>query len=371
MNSNLSSFHVTYRIRGSREDVTCRAKSVCVEQTIEFPADLVRNPGILSDIVGQITDMDQVEPECWDVCISYSTAIVGAELTQLLNVIFGNASILPGIRVVGLEFPADFVSLFPGPPFGMPGLRHLTGAVNRPLLATALKPMGLSPVELADLAGQFARGKVDIIKDDHGLTNQAFCPFSERVKRCAEAVIRANEETGGNCLYAANITGPAEQLQARAAEAKNAGAQAVLVAPGLVGFDAVRRLAADDDFNLPILGHPAFHGSFVVGADTGIAHDVLFGTLYRLAGTDVTIFPNFGGRFSFSAKECRAIAQACNLPLGSMPPILPAPAGGMSLDRVPAMVEFYGPDVVLLIGGDLHRHGDLVGACRRFRELVQ
>jgi ribulose-bisphosphate carboxylase large chain len=42
----------------------------------------------------------------------------------------------------------------------------------------------------------------------------------------------------------------------------------------------------------------------------------------------------------------------------------------MSLDRVPELVEFYGHDVVLLIGGELHRDGDPRGTAERFRALV-
>ena len=32
---------------------------------------------------------------------------------------------------------------------------------------------------------------------------------------------------------------------------------------------------------------------------------------------------------------------------------VPVPAGGMTVDRVPEMLEFYGTDVMLLIGGGL------------------
>jgi ribulose-bisphosphate carboxylase large chain len=34
-------------------------------------------------------------------------------------------------------------------------------------------------------------------------------------------------------------------------------------------------------------------------------------------------------------------------------PSLPVPAGGMVLARVPEMLDFYGPDTILLIGGSL------------------
>eukprot|EP00976_Prorocentrum_cordatum_P117503 1196317-Prorocentrum_minimum.AAC.1 len=35
-----------------------------------------------------------------------------------------------------------------------------------------------------------------------------------------------------------------------------AGAGAVLMLPGITGFDVMRMLAMDDEFNLPILCHP-------------------------------------------------------------------------------------------------------------------
>jgi ribulose-bisphosphate carboxylase large chain len=112
-------------------------------------------------------------------------------------------------------------------------------------------------------------------------------------------------------------------------------------------------------------------GSFVVEPTHGIAHGTLLGTIARLAGADVTIFPNHGGRFSFSPDECREIVTACRAPLGSLAPILPAPAGGMKVERVAEMRAFYGDDVVLLIGGDLHRGPDLVDRCKALRELVE
>jgi hypothetical protein len=37
---------------------------------------------------------------------------------------------------------------------------------------TALKPMGSTTAELAKMAYDFAKGGIDIIKDDHGLADQ-------------------------------------------------------------------------------------------------------------------------------------------------------------------------------------------------------
>jgi ribulose-bisphosphate carboxylase large chain len=232
--------------------------------------------------------------------------------------------------------------------------------------------MGLSAQNLADLAYQFALGGMDIIKDDHGLANQPFAPFEERVQRCAEAVARANSETGGRCIYMPGLVAPADRVLERALFAKRAGAGGLLVAPGLVGLDAMRRLADDERVALPIMSHPAFQGSFVTSGDSGISHYALFGQIARLAGADVSVFPNYGGRFSFSREECRRIADGAAAPMEHIKPIFPAPGGGMSLQRVPDMLELYGREVVFLIGGGLHRRSpDLAANCRYFRQLVE
>jgi ribulose-bisphosphate carboxylase large chain len=232
--------------------------------------------------------------------------------------------------------------------------------------------MGLSAEILAEQAYQMALGGIDLIKDDHGLTNQPFAPYRERVERCAAAVEQANRETGYRCVYIPHLTAAPHSLFERAALAKQAGAGGLMVAPGLVGLEAMRQLADDDQLDLPILSHPTVQGSFVTSPDQGIAHGVLFGLLARLAGADGTIFPNYGGRFSFSRAECADIAQASAAPLAHLQPIFPAPGGGMTLARVPEMLELYGREVIFLIGGGLHQRGpDLVENCRYFRQVVE
>ena len=119
--------------------------------------------------------------------------------------------------------------------------------------------MGLSAAELAELASALALGGIDLIKDDHGLADQPFCRFEERVARCAEAVARANAQTGEPCLYAPNVTAPADSI----ARPRPAGqARRRRRAAGRAGSHRLRRhaaLAADDAIDLPILCHPALH----------------------------------------------------------------------------------------------------------------
>eukprot|EP00976_Prorocentrum_cordatum_P117504 1196317-Prorocentrum_minimum.AAC.2 len=105
-------------------------------------------------------------------------------------------------------------------PWSPSGLRERCGVPSGPLLMTALKPMGRSVAELADMAYKFARGGVDLIKDDDGLQNQKWAPFEARVEACVAAVARANQETGGNTLYAPCLNSPSHLLLERARFAK-------------------------------------------------------------------------------------------------------------------------------------------------------
>lgn len=363
-------FSVTYRIHGNEQEAHAKAEDICIEQTVEFPADEVPDGIIRDHVFGRIEQFERFDQASYKAIISYAVEIAAGELTQLLNVIFGNSSIKPGIRVEHLDLPESLLNNFKGPRFGRDGLRKLLHVPDRPLLCTAIKPMGLSSTELADLAYQFALGGMDMIKDDHGLTNQSCSPFEERVKRCADAVRNANSKTGGRTFYIANITAPSSEVMHRARIAKNAGAGGLMIAPGLTGMDQMRELADDESIALPVFTHPALQGSFVTGAG-GMSHGVIFGQLARLAGADATIFPNFGGRFSFSREECADIVTRTVEPMGCLKSIFPAPGGGMSLARVPEMVETYAHDLIFLIGGGLFKHGpDLVENCRHFRNMV-
>ncbi len=348
-----------------------KARDICLEQTVEFPDDLVPDGDIRDHILGCIESFERRDAHHFETVISYAVETSGFELTQLLNVVFGNSSIKPGIRVERLDLPDSLLHAFKGPRFGRDGLRAWLNASHRPLLCTALKPMGLPPKELAYLAYQCALGGIDIVKDDHGLADQSFSPFTERVQRCAEAVAQANRETGLKRIYMPNVTGPASRVVEHALFAKQAGAGGLLFSPGLAGLNLMQQLADDDRVGLPIMTHPAWQGSFVTGPDNGISHYALFGQIARLAGADASIFPNYGGRFSFSREDCQSIAEGTTAPMARIKSIFPAPGGGMSLARVPEMLDLYGRDVIFLIGGGLHRQGpNLVENCRHFHQLV-
>ena len=157
---------------------------------------------------------------------------------------------------------------------------------------------------------------------------------------------RANRETGRASIYAPSLVGPPRALVAQAHIARQEGVGALLLAPAPIGMPAFNELVAEN-VDVPVIAHPAYAGA------VRVAPSLLLGRLFRWLGADAVIFPNFGGRFAYSREVCAQIANNNRCDWAGYAPTLPVPAGGLTMGRVTELVEFYGPDVMLLIGGAL------------------
>ena len=365
-------FAVTYHLSGTESEARAKADTLCLDQTVELPDELVPPGPIRTCILGRVETFDRLTESRHVAVISFPSELLGNDLTQVLSLAFGIASLKPGIRVARLHLPGHVVNKWPGPRLGREGIRERVGIHHRPLICGVLKPVGLSPEALADLAYQFAVGGLDLIKDDQGLVDQDFCPFDERVSHCGAAVAKANSETGRNCLYFPNVTGSAKGIYKRSLVAKKAGAGGILICPGLTGFDAIRILAGDEQLDLPVMSHPTLLGSFIVNDDSGIAPAVLFGQLARLAGADISIYPTYGGSFPMTQEDCVQIGSETAVPWGCLKPIFPTAAGRIDLDRVRELCEVYQGETVIVVGGGILGSGkDVIATCREFVEQVK
>jgi ribulose-bisphosphate carboxylase large chain len=350
-------FHATYRITpDDSRPVEQHAKDICIEETVEIPEDCIPKSHWDQGIVGQIESIaaSPSASNTFDAVISYRADIANHSIPNLVNVLFGNISMRRGIKLIDVRFTESQLKAFGGPRFGIEGLRAALVAPGRPLATTAVKPLGLSSTELARLCGGYARGGLDIVKDDHGLIDQHFHPFKDRVARIMDEIKAANAKTGGRTQYYPMLAGRFDQVEEQAAFAKEAGCFGVMVPPLLIGPDTGFHLA--QKYGLAVMAHPTFTGTHFHDPQHGITPAMLLGTLFRLFGADITIFPNYGGRFTFTVAECQDLAAACRRPLGNLESTFPAPAGGMTIEKVGAMVEAYGNDTALLIGGALLRH---------------
>ncbi|HXT22425.1 MAG TPA: RuBisCO large subunit C-terminal-like domain-containing protein [Thermoanaerobaculia bacterium] len=347
------------------QDAFARAREIAFEQTVELPEAVVP-PALQRAVVGRLEGMERLGKRRWRATISYAAEITGGEVPQLLNLLYGNVSLLQGVRVVDLSWPRSLLAALPGPAFGIEGVRRLLPqADGRALLCTALKPIGLTSRELANLAGRFARGGVDVIKDDHGLADQMTAPFAERVGRIQQEVRRAAEERGAESLYLPHLTGPLEKLPARLELLRNEGVRGALVSPFVLGLDALRWLAKTS--GLVLFAHPTWSGTLFAARD-GIAPEVVYGDLLRLLGADAVIYVNAGGRFPVAVETCEAINARLRRPLDGVRPAFPVAGGGVRVETLPRWAARYGPDTIFLVGGSLYLQHELEEASRR---LVQ
>jgi ribulose-bisphosphate carboxylase large chain len=329
-----------YRIRCDARSVEDRARAIAVEQSVEMPVSAIADDFVRSEIVGRVEGVKELASGLFEVRITLAAETVGDDPGQLINMLFGNTSLHEDVVLHDAVLPAELVRALGGPRHGLHELRRRVGAGMRALTCSALKPQGLPPIRLAELAGRFAQGGIDYIKDDHGLADQAYSPFAARLEAIAGAL------RGGTARYVPSLSGDLDGMRAQVAAARDAGVDTVLVAPVIMGFANFRRLVRDNP-DIAFIAHPTMGGA------ARIAPPLLIGKLFRLMGADAVVFPNHGGRFGYSPDTCRAIARTALEDRHGLRPCLPVPAGGMTVDRVPEMLDFYGVDVMLLIGGGL------------------
>jgi ribulose-bisphosphate carboxylase large chain len=366
-----SSFRITYRVTlFDGESIQSKVEALCLEQTVELPRKVISD-SIFDEIVAKPVEIREFADNVFHVVAEYPVANIGNEITQLMNIVFGNVSLTPGVQIFDLEWDAIPKELLPGPKYGVDGIRKLLSIEKRGLSCTALKPLGFSARQLAELAFEFASGGIDIIKDDHGLANQPYAPFDERLKRCTEAVRIASEESGHMSWYVPHITASGDELFRRYELAKEYGAGAVMISPQLCGLEVMSEIAKMDN-SLPVMAHPAFTGAFVNDVSHGFSKAFLYGSLWRAMGADFSIYANASGRFSFTLDECKQINHACRNSELSYKTTLPTPGGGMQRDSISKWLDLYGSDTVFLIGGSLYSHPEGIRkAASEIRELLE
>ena len=369
-------FHITYRLFLQDGDkLEERIRSLQLEQSAELPGNVVASIG-MQHVTGEVIRQEAADVDgAFDVTIAWPQQNHGNEITQFLNVLFGNISLKQGIMITGIRWSDVSPALFRGPSFGIPRIRELWGIPVRPLSCTALKPVGYSSEQLAGLAFELAVGGMDIIKDDHGLADQPSAPFIERVKHCVAAMDRAADKTGIRSRYFPNITADFSLVKDRYEMACEMGADGVLLSPMLAGPSVMHHLAhLSANGGIPIMAHPAFSGRYIAdgsGMRCGFEAGLFYGGLFRALGADFVIYPNYGGRFSYSQETCHDINRQARGTETPFPAAFPTPGGGMQLDRMSHWIRTYGNDTTFLIGGSLYEDSrGLEAAARAFANIL-
>jgi ribulose-bisphosphate carboxylase large chain len=281
-------------------------------------------------------------------------------IAQYLSVIAGNLfglRKLSTVRLLDMDVPESLVP-FPGPKFGVRGIRAFVGTTNRPHVGTIIKPkVGLTPADTAKVAYQAATGGVDLIKDDETLTDQAFCPMRERLPLVMEALEKVKEETGRQVLYAVNISTRADRIVARAEEAIALGANMVMVDVIITGFGALQALGEAPSVTVPIHVHRAMHAAMTRNREHGIAFRP-FARIVRWLGGDQLHTGSVSGKMSHDAAELLGDNRVLTGPCFGKKRTFPVSSGGLHPGKVFAELSTLGTDVVLQAGGGIHGHPD-------------
>ncbi|MGO4541261.1 2,3-diketo-5-methylthiopentyl-1-phosphate enolase [Paenibacillus sp. 2TAB19] len=355
----------TYRSYDDKADFNKKALSIAVGLTVGSWTELPEaKKAEMEKHLGKVLSIDVHEPanaapgeRYADIRIAYPDINFSQDIPALLVTVFGKLSMDGRIKLLDLDVSDDFASVFPGPKFGLNGVRDLLGVHDRPLLMSIFK--SVVGHDLANLQDQFykqALGGVDLIKDDEILFENPLTPLEKRVEACMEAARKAEQETGQKLLYAVNLTGPTSQLAANARKAIAAGANALLFNVLSYGYDVLHELSSDSAINVPIASHPALAGAMYPSPHYGISASLLLGKLMRLAGADLALFPSPYGSVVMPKEENMAVKEALLQPLHQLRTSFPVPSAGIHPGLVPLILKDFGTDVVVNAGGGIHGH---------------
>jgi ribulose-bisphosphate carboxylase large chain len=191
----------TYHVRSDARAIESRARAIAIEQSVEMPLSGIEDRHILDDIVGRVEDIGEVVAGLFAVRIGLSRATVGDDAGQLINMLFGNTSLQDDVVLHDAELPDDVVARYGGPNIGLAGLRKRLAADGRALTCSALKPQGLSPARLAELAARFARGGIDTIKRPAARRSPRPCARSRTRPASTPVTSRASPATSMRCGF--------------------------------------------------------------------------------------------------------------------------------------------------------------------------
>jgi ribulose-bisphosphate carboxylase large chain len=349
------------------------AQAICDEETTGTWTDISTRPSYISKLDGNVEVVGK-EGSGYITRIHYPAEIFEpGNIPQYLSVVAGNLfglGRLKAVRLLDIELPEDLVP-FRGPKFGMHGIRRLIGTRNRPHVGTIIKPkVGLTPKDTALVAYQAAIGGVDFIKDDETLTDQTFCPISERVFEVMDLLDDAKSETGCQVLYAVNISTGADRIVERAEHAVEMGANTLMVDVITSGFSALQALSEDPSIKVPIHVHRTMHAAMTRNPEHGIAMRPI-ARLVRILGGDQLHTGTVSGKMGHDPAELiednRALSCACY----GMKPTFPVASGGLHPGKVFAELNTLGTDIVLQAGGGIHGHPDgTTAGARAMRQAV-
>ncbi len=356
---------------------------IASESSVGTWTTLAQMPDGLHDLKAVAYDWDDTHVE-----VRYPAELwEPGNIPQLLSGIAGNIfgmKAVARLRLEDIRFPAWYLDGYEGPAYGIQGLRDRLGVPERPLTATVPKPkLGWSSKEHAEVGYEAWIGGVDLIKDDENLTDQSFNRFEDRVEHLTRMRAKAEAETGETRSALINITAETNEAIRRAELLHEEGweyAMVDVVTTGFAGLETIRE--ATGELDLAIHAHRAMHALFTKLETHGMSMPCL-AKLLRLVGVDQLHTGTVVGKLV--SPEHEVVANADQLreqhtpardgllgqDWGDIAPAFPVASGGLHPGIIPDIMEFYGNEVVIQLGGGIHGHpdGSEAGA-RALRDVI-
>ncbi|MGM0753559.1 MAG: 2,3-diketo-5-methylthiopentyl-1-phosphate enolase [Bacillota bacterium] len=370
----MSEVIATYQLKGKSGSYEKKAEGIALGLTVGSWTDLpLLEQEQLRKYKGRVVSVKEWEGDDGprgEVKIGYPRHNYSNDIPAILTTVFGKLSLDGEVKLIDLEFSKDLKEIYPGPRFGIEGIRELTDVHDRPLLMSIFK--GVIGRDLTFLENQLraqALGGIDVVKDDEILFDNPLTPFSERVRLGEEVLNDVFEETGKKTLYAVNLTGRTSQLRDKARKARELGADALLFNVFSYGLDVLQELREDDDIALPIMAHPAFAGATAASPVHGVSYSLWLGKFLRMVGADFSLFPSPYGSVALEKKKVLAVSHELTKEDAHLKRALPVPSAGIHPALVPLLVKDFGIDCVINAGGGIHGHPD--GASGGGKAFVQ
>lgn len=365
----MSEVIATYLVHDAKGDLNKKAEGIALGLTVGSWTDLpLLEQEQLKAHKGRVLEVCQLE-NCekttqylgksvtkGKIKIAYPSLNYSHDLPAILTTVFGKLSLDGEVKLIDLELSEDVKSSFPGPAFGVSGIREIVGVYDRPLVMSIFKGvLGKDLTYLKDQLKQQVLGGVDLVKDDEILFDNPLTPFEDRILAGKEVLKNVYEETGHKALYAVNLSGRTFELKDKAKRASELGANVLLFNVFAYGLDVLQSLAEDPEISVPLMAHPAVSGASTASSLYGFSSSLLLGKLLRISGADFSLFPSPYGSVALDRDEALGIAENC-LKEDSFNQSFPVPSAGIHPGLVPLLIQDFGIDSVINAGGGVHGH---------------
>jgi len=282
----------------------------------------------------------------------------------MMGDLFG-LEVVKEIFLLEIFWPQNYLNQFPGPKFGIEGIKKILNE-EYPIFGVIIKPnFGLTPKETGKLVYDLVLGGASFIKDDELLSSTKYSPIFDRLEFCMGAINKAKKVTGKECLFALNITSDGLHTHELAKEAVKRGANCLMLNLFAVGFDVLKEIASDKNINVPIHTHRCMHDIFTSRKNFGVSLHI-FSELARICGADFFHTGTIIGKKKEQLITIKKTFHALSDPWPNLNRTLPISSRSSSLSIKPTYDFLNSEEMIYLSCGSVYKRGS-----RYYREAVR